>query len=66
MTTKTTEYFVVPAPGHYGDRARVISSHRTREAAARAAKGGYVVRRGGLRKGAEWLRVYEQTYPEVR
>ena len=26
MTTKTTD-FVVPAPGHYGDVARVVSSH---------------------------------------
>ena len=36
----TTTYFVTPAPGHYGDRARVISSHRTLAAARKAATTG--------------------------
>lgn len=59
----STSFFVVPAPGHYGNRARVLSSHCSLAAARKAAGHGYVVRSGELRKGAEWLRVYEQTYP---
>lgn len=62
MNDTTTRYFVVPAPGHYGDRARVLSSHATVTAAKRAAGRGFVVREGALRKGAAWLRVYEETY----
>jgi hypothetical protein len=62
----TTQYFVVPAPGHYGDRARVISAHATVAAAKRAATSGYVARVGCLRKGSEWLRSSEQIYPAVR
>lgn len=58
-------YFVVPAPGHYGDAATVISSHGTLSAAKRSAGKGYCVREGSLRKGARWVRVYEQTYPMV-
>lgn len=58
-----TQYFVTPAPGHYGDRARVISAHATLAAAKRAATSGYVARVGTLRKGAEWLRSSEQHYP---
>lgn len=61
-----TTYFVVPAPGHYGDRARVVSSHRTRAAALAARGPGYVVREGGKRRGDEWLRAYEATYPSVQ
>jgi len=60
--TEEQRFFVVPAPGHYGDRARVLSSHATMEAANRAAGIGYVIRVGSLRKGAEWLRVFEETY----
>lgn len=59
-------FFVVPAPGHYGDTARVFSSHRSLAAALKAAGPGYVVRKGHLRKGYKWLRVYEQTYPVAR
>ena len=62
MTTTNTNYFVVPAPGHYGDRARVLSSHATLAAARKAAGRGYTVRIGTLRKGDNWLRVYEETY----
>ncbi len=58
-------YFVVAAPGHYGDRDRVYSSHATLAAAKLAAGTGYVVRVGDKRKGDEWLRAYEQTYPEA-
>jgi len=57
------QYFIVPAPGYYGDRARVISSHATLTAARRAATQGYIARRGSLRKGAEWLRSSESIYP---
>lgn len=60
------QYFVVPAPGHYGDRARVISSHRTAAAAQRAATRGYVAREGVKAKGDLWRRADEQHYPVVR
>lgn len=63
MSTNQTAYFVVPAPGHYGDRARVISSHRTAAAARKAATSGYVARVGSLRKGQEWMRSSEAVYP---
>lgn len=60
----STAYFLVPAPGHYGDRAKVLSSHRTLDAARRAAKwSGTCIRVGEKVRGQEWLRVYEQTYP---
>ena len=60
-------YFVVPAPGHYGDRTRVISGHRTLEAARRAARRAFAacVREGAKRKGDLFLRVSEQIYPRV-
>ena len=61
----TTRYFIVPAPGHYGDRARVQSSHSTLALAWRAAIHGETVRRGEKRKGDEWLRCYEDIYAEV-
>ena len=61
-----TLYVVVPAPGHYGDRARVLSAHRTARAALRAAGPGYVVRESSLVKGDTFLRCYEQTAREVR
>ena len=67
--TKTTQYIVVDAPGHYGDRTRVISAHHTldvaRRAARRASGGSFraVARRSTLGKGASWLRVYEETSP---
>lgn len=65
-TTKQTTHFVVPAPGHYGDRARVVSSHRSLAAAKRAAGAGYVVREGSLVKGSEWLRSSEAIYPVAK
>jgi hypothetical protein len=60
---KQTSYFVVPSPGHYGDRATVVSSHRTAGAAQRAAGAGYEVRVGAKRRGDTWLRAYCATYP---
>ncbi len=60
-----TNFFVVPAPGHYGDRAVVMSSHATLAAARRAAgrEYKYSVRVGALTKGSEWLRAWEGVYP---
>lgn len=61
-------YFVVAAPGHYGDTTRVVSSHMTLAAALRAAGptgSGYVVREGSLMKGAVFPRVYEEVYRDV-
>ena len=59
----STIYFVTPAPGHYGDRTTVLSSHRTLAAAMRAARAAYVVRVGNLRRGDEWFRSMEHYYP---
>ena len=66
-TTKASKrYFVVPAPGHYGDRARVYSSHDSLAAARRAAASpSVVIREGDKRKGDEWLRAYEDVYPRA-
>jgi hypothetical protein len=64
--SNVTTYIVVPAPGHYGDRTRVMSSHRTLRAALRAAGPGYVVRASSASKGDTFLRCYEQTAREVR
>ena len=58
-----SKFFVVAAPGDYGDRDIVYSSHATLAAAKNAAGKGFVVRAGGLTKGKTWLRVYEETYP---
>jgi len=66
MNSNATTYIVVPAPGHYGDRTRVMSSHRTVKAALRNAGPGYVVRACAASKGSEWLRCYDQIFPEVR
>jgi hypothetical protein len=62
-----TKFFVVEAPGHYGDTTRVLSSHRTLQAARKAAgsSGRYTVRSGALKKGDAFLRVYEQTYQQA-
>lgn len=56
-------YFLVPAPGHYVDRAKVLSSHASFAAARKARGFGECVRVGEKRKGDEWLRVYESLYP---
>lgn len=66
MKTETKTYFVVAAPGHYGDRTRVISSHRSLVAAKRNATAGFVVREGSLTKGDEFLRSSESIYPVAR
>lgn len=58
-------FIIVPAPGHYGDRAYVYSSHATLEGARRAVGGSAAlcIREGSLREGAAWLRVYEEAHP---
>jgi hypothetical protein len=61
----STSFFIVPAPGHYGDRARVVSSHRTLAAALKAREAGECVREGTLKKGALWLRAREPFSPRV-
>lgn len=53
-------YYIVPAPGHYGDRSRVVSDHATVDEARRAARGQNVdIYLGTMRAGQEWLRCYE-------
>lgn len=64
MSTKTA-YFVVPAPGHYGDETRVISSHKSLAAAKRASGCGYVVREGSLKKGAAFRSSAESIYQTI-
>jgi hypothetical protein len=53
-------YIVTPAPGWYGDKTRVLSSHTSLQAALQAAGGHYAVYIGNERKGALWLAVYAQ------
>lgn len=66
QTETTPRYIVVPAPGHYGDRTRVISSHGTLRAAQRACRTtGACVRQSYHRAGDVWLRVYEEGSPIV-
>jgi hypothetical protein len=64
-----TKYFVTLAPGFYRDSAVVYSSHRTLDAARRAAKPSkscrYVVRAGSLKKGKLMFRSEEGIYPTV-
>lgn len=62
---KNEKYIVVPAPGYYGDVARIMSTHRTAAAALKAATHGLIARHGYGRKGDRWLRVYEQSHPAV-
>lgn len=62
----STKYFIVEAPGTYGDRGHIWSSHRTLAAAKKNCGTGSVVRAGSLKRGDKWLRVYEQTYPIVK
>lgn len=66
-----TAYVVVPAPGSYGDRTRVMSSHRTAAAAVKAARRASsdmfraVARESYRRRGDEWLRKYDEVSPIV-
>lgn len=60
-----SRYFVVPAPGYYGDIARVVSSHGSLAAAWRAAgsSGTLTIREGALQRGERWYRSSEAIYP---
>lgn len=62
MTLKTS-FFVVQAPGHYGDQTTVLSSHYTVRAAKKAAAPGLCVRVGYLRKGDVLRRHAEDIFP---
>lgn len=69
MSTATiTNYFLVPAPGYYGDKARVLSAHAELKAARGAARQcpGLVVRVGKMEAGDRWLRAYEEIYPVAK
>lgn len=66
------KFFVVIAPGFYGDAGtRVVSSHYTIDAARKGAATPasahcrFVVRAGSLRKGDHFGRFYESIYPIV-
>lgn len=62
------KFFLVPAPGHYSGRARVLSSHSTYEAAQRAARSwgaGVVIREGALGRGDQWFQSAEPVYRRV-
>lgn len=65
--TDAVRYFIVSAPGHYGDSTLVFSSHGSLAAARRAASGGaLVVREGALAKGDRLYRSAEGIYPIAR
>lgn len=62
-----TNYFVVPAPGWYGDETEVISSHKTLKAALRAAnRENRIARVGNKQKGARFSRASEDIYPAAK
>jgi hypothetical protein len=60
-------YFIVEAPGHYGDRSKVLSCHNTASEAKRSMGRNkrLCVRKGCMLPGDLWLRAYEQFYPIV-
>lgn len=67
-----TRYFVTFSPRHYGDRAKVLSTHCKYRAALRAIQGfrhpqhHLCIRfdeQGNMRKGSEMLRASESLYP---
>jgi hypothetical protein len=71
-TADLPQYIVVPAPGHYGDRAKVVAAHASyREAARKVGKRKDLCVRAAdaadaqAVAGGEWLRVYEQYNPIV-
>ena len=68
MNNANTTYFVVSAPGYYGDQTKVLSSHRTIAAAKRAigAYRGLVVRTGALTRGDTFFRADEPFHPIAR
>lgn len=60
-----TRYFVVFAPGHYGDTCKVLSSHYTYRRAIKAIQDTttLVIREGNKRKGETFTRASESIYP---
>lgn len=62
-------YIVVPAPGHYGDRAKILAAFASLADARRFVDGdaSLCVREGrrGHRRGLAWFRSYEDTYPRA-
>lgn len=66
--TNTESYFVVSAPGTYGNECRVAAGPFADLSTARfAAKRSYacVVRRGDKAEGETYLRCYDDLYPVV-
>jgi hypothetical protein len=62
----STRYFVVDAPGYYGDSGRVYGDYDSVAAALKAwPSPSVVVREGTLEKGDVWTRSQEQHYPIV-
>lgn len=60
-----SKFFVVFAPGHYGDSCKILSSHRTYAAALKriADTTTLVIRQGKLKKGDTFYRTSEAVYP---
>ena len=65
MPKKTTTYFVVAAPGYYGDKTRVVSSHHTLHAAHKRRGAFECVREGAQMKGEVFFQSAERHYPRV-
>jgi hypothetical protein len=63
--TPALNYFVVPAPGTYGDVTNVLWSSRKLEEAKGMAPRGYVVRVGDMKAGAKWYPRNEADHPLV-
>lgn len=61
------KFFLVPAPGYYGDRARALSSHGTLAAACKrkGRDSSVVIREGSKSRGDTWLRSSENVYRKV-
>lgn len=62
---KRTRFFVTFAPGHYGDVAKVLSSHHTYAAALKRIQDTTIlcIRVGHLHKGERFSRSRESYYP---
>lgn len=58
-------YFVVPAPGTYGDVTSVLWSSKKLEEAKGMAPRGYVVRIGDAKAGSKWYPSYEADHPVI-
>ena len=65
VMASTLRYFVVPAPGTYGDVTSVLWSGKDLEAARGMTPRGYIVRLGSKKAGEKWYPQYEVECPEV-